>query len=100
MQAIVHVVISRGVQKGIEKFSKVMMPMLLLIIGVLVVCAFSMPGIDDGLRFLLKPDFSKLTVSVVLSAMGQAFCPCPWQWDACVPMPVTSARGQSLFRRQ
>lgn len=71
--AIVHVVISRGVQKGIEKCSKVMMPMLLLIIGILVVCAFSMPGIDDGLVFLLKPDFSKLTVSVVLSAMGQAF---------------------------
>lgn len=71
--AIVHIVISRGVQKGIEKFSKVMMPMLLLIIGILVVCAFSMPGIDDGLRFLLKPDFSKLTVTVVLSAMGQAF---------------------------
>ncbi|MBR6845710.1 MAG: sodium-dependent transporter, partial [Bacteroidaceae bacterium] len=70
--AIVHVVISRGVQKGIEKFSKVMMPMLLLIIAILVVCAFSMPGIDEGLRFLLKPDFSKLTVSVVLSAMGQA----------------------------
>lgn len=70
---IVHVVISRGVQKGIEKFSKVMMPMLLLIIGILVVCAFSMPGIDEGLRFLLKPDFSKLSVSVVLSAMGQAF---------------------------
>ena len=71
--AVVHVVISRGVQKGIEKCSKVMMPMLLLIIGVLVVCAFSMPGIDDGLVFLLRPDFSKLTVSVVLSAMGQAF---------------------------
>ena len=71
--AIVHLVIARGVQSGIERFSKVMMPMLLLIIGVLVVCAFSMPGIDDGLRFLLKPDFSKITVSVVLSAMGQAF---------------------------
>lgn len=69
----VHVVISRGVRGGIEKCSKIMMPMLLLIIGILVVCAFSMPGIDQGLSFLLKPDFSKLTVSAVLSAMGQAF---------------------------
>ena len=70
---LTHIVIARGVQGGIEKCSKVMMPMLLLIIGLLVICTFSMPGIDDGLRFLLKPDFSKLTVSAVLSAMGQAF---------------------------
>lgn len=70
---LTHIVIARGVQSGIEKCSKVMMPMLLLIIGLLVLCAFSMPGIDEGLRFLLKPDFSKLTVSAVLSAMGQAF---------------------------
>ncbi len=71
--AIVHVVISRGVLDGIERSSKVMMPMLLLIIAVLVVCAFSMPGINQGLTFLLSPDFSKITVSTVLSAMGQAF---------------------------
>lgn len=69
----VHLVISRGVRGGIEKCSKVMMPMLLLIIGILVVCAFSMPGIDYGLVFLLKPDFSKLSFSAVLGAMGQAF---------------------------
>lgn len=68
-----HAVIVRGVKDGIERFSKVMMPMLLLIIGVLVVCSFSMPGSAEGLRFLLKPDFSKITTKVVLSGMGQAF---------------------------
>ncbi len=71
--AIVHLVICRGVVDGIEKSSKVMMPLLLLIIAILVVCAFSMPGLDNGLRFLLMPDFSKLNISAVLSAMGQAF---------------------------
>ena len=70
---LTHLIIIRGVQNGIEKCSKVLMPMLLLIIGILVVCAFSMPGINEGLTFLLKPDFSKLTISVVLAAMGQAF---------------------------
>ena len=68
-----HLIIIRGVQNGIEKCSKVLMPMLLLIIGILVVCTFSMPGINEGLTFLLKPDFSKLTISVVLAAMGQSF---------------------------
>ncbi|MBO4840592.1 MAG: sodium-dependent transporter [Bacteroidaceae bacterium] len=71
--AMTHLVIARGVQSGIERFSKIMMPMLLLIIGILVVCSFGMPGAGTGLRFLLKPDFSKVTANVVLSAMGQAF---------------------------
>ena len=68
-----HWVIVRGVQGGIERYSKLMMPLLLLIIAVLVVCSFSMPGSDEGLRFLFKPDFSKIDSGVVLSAMGQAF---------------------------
>lgn len=68
-----HFVIARGVQTGIERFSKLMMPMLLFIIGILVVCSFSMPGSSAGLRFLLMPDFSKVTANVVLSAMGQSF---------------------------
>lgn len=70
---LVHIVIVRGVQNGIERFSKLMMPMLLLIIAVLVICSFSMSGFVDGVRFLLQPDFSKVTPSVVLSAVGQAF---------------------------
>ena len=71
--ALTHFIIARGVQSGIERFSKIMMPLLLLIIGILVVCSFSMPGSSQGLKFLLKPDFSKLTASVILSAVGQAF---------------------------
>lgn len=70
---LTHIIIVRGVKEGIEKFSKVMMPLLLMIICVLVVCSFSMPGSSEGLRFLLKPDFSKVTSKVVLDAMGQAF---------------------------
>lgn len=71
--AMVHVVVVRGVQDGIEKSSKLMMPILLLIIGVLVVSSFSMSGFGEGLEFLLKPDFSRVTPRVVLSALGQAF---------------------------
>ena len=71
--ALTHFIIARGVQSGIEKSSKLMMPLLLFIIGILVVCSFSMPGSSEGLRFLLKPDFSKITANVILSAVGQAF---------------------------
>lgn len=71
--AVTHIVVVRGVKGGIEKFSKVMMPALFIIIIVLAICSVSLPGASQGLEFLLKPDFSKITGSVVLSAMGQAF---------------------------
>ena len=69
---LTHWIVVRGVERGIERYSKLMMPLLLLIIIVLAVYAMSMPGADAGLRFLLRPDFSKVTPSVALSAMGQA----------------------------
>ena len=71
--ALTHFIIAKGVQSGIERSSKLMMPLLLFIIAILVVCSFGMPGSSKGLRFLLKPDFSKLTADVILSAVGQAF---------------------------
>lgn len=70
---MVHLVVVRGVESGIEKSAKLMMPLLLLIIAVLVVCSFSMSGFTEGVSFLLRPDFSKVTPTVVLSAVGQAF---------------------------
>ncbi|MCD8266929.1 MAG: sodium-dependent transporter [Prevotellaceae bacterium] len=68
-----HLIVVRGVEAGIERFSKLMMPLLLVIILVLVGCSLTMSGAREGLRFLLKPDFSKVTPAVVLSAIGQAF---------------------------
>lgn len=66
-------IVALGVQKGIERGAKIMMPMLFVFILVLVGCSLSLPNADKGLTFLLKPDFSKVTSSVCLNAMGQAF---------------------------
>ena len=70
---ITHLVIVRGVQKGIERASKILMPLLLLLLIVIVVASCLLPGAADGIRFLLQPDFSKVTHSVLLEALGQAF---------------------------
>lgn len=70
---LTHVVIVRGVQKGIEKFSKIFMPVLFVLLVLLMVSSLTMPGAVQGLRFLFQPDFSKIDSGVVLSAMGQAF---------------------------
>lgn len=68
-----HFIIVKGVEKGIEKSSKIMMPMLFLLLIVLAVCSVSLPGAGAGIEFLLKPDFSKVDGNVLLGAMGQAF---------------------------
>lgn len=70
---ITHIIVTRGVKGGIEKFSKVMMPALFIIMIILAICSVMLPGASQGLEFLLKPDFNKITGSVWLSAMGQAF---------------------------
>lgn len=70
---LTHFVVATGVEKGIERYSKIMMPMLLVIIVILIGFSMTMPNARQGVEFLLKPDFSKVTKDVVLGAMGQAF---------------------------
>ena len=66
-------VVFRGVADGIERYSKILMPLLLLILIVLGVRSVTLPGAKDGLVFLFKTDFSKINGSVLISALGQVF---------------------------
>jgi NSS family neurotransmitter:Na+ symporter len=66
-------VVMTGVEKGIEKFTKVLMPILVVLIVILDIRAITLPGASEGLKFLFEPDFSKITGSSVLEALGQAF---------------------------
>lgn len=68
-----HVIVVKGVTAGIERFAKIMMPGLFIILCILCICSLTMDGASAALSFLFTPDFSKLTPSVVLSALGQAF---------------------------
>ena len=66
-------IVSRGIGQGIEKFCKVLMPALFLIMIALVVRSITLDGAMAGISFYLKPDFSKVTTPMILAAMGQAF---------------------------
>lgn len=66
-------IIMGGVQKGIERYSKIMMPLLFIIIIALSINSMTLSGSSEGLKFLFYPDFSKLTANSILSALGQAF---------------------------
>ena len=65
-------VVLLGVQKGIEKCTKILMPLLLVLMLLLCVRSLTLKGSSAGLAFLFEPDFSKLTWGSVLSALGQA----------------------------
>ncbi len=66
-------IVAFGVRKGIERSSKILMPILFICLVILVVCSVSLPGASEGLTFFLRPDLSSLSGGVILSAMGQAF---------------------------
>lgn len=66
-------VVVGGVKNGIEKFGKVMMPLLFLIVIAIAVRSVTLPGAGDGLAYLFRPDFSKIDASVCTAALGQAF---------------------------
>lgn len=66
-------IVHGGVQGGIEKWSKVLMPVLFVLLLGLIVYANSLEGASKGLAFYLKPDFSKITAKTTLAALGQAF---------------------------
>ena len=62
-----------GVKKGIEKFGKVMMPLLFVVMIVIAVHSMTLEGASAGIAYLFKPDFSKLNAEVCAAALGQSF---------------------------
>lgn len=66
-------IICAGVQKGIERYSKILMPVLFLIIVLMAAYVITLPGASEGLDFMFRPDFSKVTGSTCLAALGQSF---------------------------
>lgn len=66
-------IVIAGVKDGIEKYAKILMPLLLVIIIILDIRAITLPGAGAGLAFLFKPDFGSLTPEGVLTALGHAF---------------------------
>jgi NSS family neurotransmitter:Na+ symporter len=65
-------VVRGGVSGGIERATKILMPALFCILVVLAVRSMTLPGAMAGVEYLFRPDFSKLTVGVIMSALGQA----------------------------
>jgi len=65
-------IIYKGVKNGIEKYTKVLMPLLVVLIIIICIRSLTLEGAKEGLDFLFRPDFSKIKLTVVLKALGQA----------------------------
>ncbi|MCX7885431.1 MAG: sodium-dependent transporter [Caloramator sp.] len=70
---VVSLILIAGVQKGIERITKTLMPVLFILIIICDIRAITLPGAMQGFRFLFKPDFSSLTAAGILTALGLAF---------------------------
>ena len=66
-------IILKGARNGIERFSKLLMPVLVAILILLAIRSVTLPGSSEGLSFLFNPDFSKINSDAILAALGQAF---------------------------
>jgi NSS family neurotransmitter:Na+ symporter len=71
--AITALIVYGGIESGIERWSKILMPVLFILLFVLIIYSNSLEGSVKGLIFYLKPDFSKITGKCALDALGQAF---------------------------
>ena len=71
---LTHLIVVMGVQKGLERTTKVMMPLLFVMLIVMAVRSAMMEGAAEGYRFLFMPDFSKIwNINTIINAIGQAF---------------------------
>lgn len=66
-------VVVGGIQQGIERWAKILLPVLFVLIILVIIRAVTLDGAAEGLRFYLVPDFSAVTFDLVIAALGQAF---------------------------
>jgi len=95
--ALCIAIVYKGVQSGIERWSKILMPVLFLLLLVLIVRGITLPGAIAGVRFYLSPDFSKITAESVLVALGHAFFSLSLGMGAMVTYGSYVRKEQNLF---
>jgi len=91
-------VVARGVQEGIEKANKYMMPALFILFVILIIRSLTLDGAMDGITFFLYPDFSNLTSESILYAMGQSFFSLSVGVSVMVTYSSYLAKNESLPR--
>ncbi len=91
-------VVRGGVSGGIERVTKILMPLLLVILVILAIRSISLPNGTEGLVYLFNPDFSKLSFGVVMSALGQALFSLSLGMGAMITYGSYFPKGENLWQ--
>ncbi len=91
-------VVFAGIRKGVERWVKILMPLLFVVLVVLVLRVLTLPGAMEGVRFYLAPDFSKITGKTFLVALGQVFYSLSLGMGAVIVYGSYLKKDVNLFR--
>lgn len=91
-------IVLSGIEKGIERYNKIFMPLLVLILIGLAINSLTLTGAKEGITFLLNPDFSKINGSVILQALGQSFFSLSLGMGCMITYGSYIKRNENLFK--
>ena len=91
-------IVYSGIEKGIERYNKILMPMLFLLLLGMALNALTLDGARQGIDFLLKPDFSKITGATVLEALGQSFFSMSLGMGCMITYGSYLRKNENMFR--
>lgn len=91
-------IVLSGVEKGIERYTKILMPAMAVLLLGMAINSSMLPGGMEGISFLFRPDFSKISPSVVLQAMGQAFFSLSLGMGAMITYGSYIKKEQNMFK--
>lgn len=92
--AATFVIVIRGVKSGIEKASRILMPILIVLSVALAIYSMTLPGGMEGVSYFFLPDFSKFSVNLLLAAMGQMF------YSMSLAMGIMITYGSYLSKKE
>ena len=90
-------IVQGGVSSGIERASKILMPILLVLVLITIVRSLTLDGAMEGIKYYLIPDFSKITANVIINALGQAFFSMSVGWGLMITYGSYMQKGQSMI---
>lgn len=90
-------VVELGIHEGIERWSKLLMPLLFILICIVILRSITLKGAFAGIEYYLKPDFSKINGQIILMALGQAFFSLSVGWGLMITYGSYAEKDQNLF---
>lgn len=94
---ITVLIVLGGVSGGIEKASKILMPLLFLMVFVVIIRSVTLEGASEGIKYYLSPDFSKINGRTILAALGQAFFSMSIGWGIMITYGSYLKKGSNII---